>query len=581
MNPFYNAVQLLQIAKFLPPEDIVSLCRVDIRIHKFIVADQLLWKYKAEENFPHYFANCLDINFNWRQMFIRWYRHDYTVINKEGWTFLALNSRRKFSLVKSNYFEKILFSPEDHQPKSTLTDLRCINLFKWIIIKKKHYLINSLYKDTFCKFLKTYPDTLYDPNVKIMDLTQKEWMICCHLPTAMLERSPSKGYNTNKILTLINFAAEFGHAKAVVFLIESLKTVLREDRYKATIKTAMVHAARNGWIDTIKQLFNMDKDLKYFGQLSEDDPLIQAALKGHYDVVRWLVDKKIYGLNPLIPAVINEHFDIICFLLEKRNEIGINQQLLNTAYYELACSRNLELIKLFLDAGVEVDVNDETKETALFLVCSRNYEPLVLDAVRLLLSKGAKLGLSEALRESIRHGNTEVIELLKENGAVLKTQDKLLLAICNNNTAEFEKILGKEEVNLEDPVIIFRSREMHTLLTQAVSFKCEDIVHLLLERKVDTSYLTNEDIVDLSILILQKLYSAIKSDNIQLYEAILMREEQNKDQFFQLTLSKLVPLIESRKVKISTCDDSDSDTVSQHQHQQLQSKKRPRLEESD
>ncbi len=595
MSPFYNTVQLLHIAKFLPPEDIVSLCRADIRIHKFIVANQLLWEYKAEENFPHHFANCLDKNVNWRQMFIRWYRCDYTVINKEGWTFLDLDFRRKFSLVKSNSSGKILFSPADYNPKSTLTDLRCINPFKWMIIKKQHNLINPLYENVFDKFKKKYPDSLYNPNVKFKGLTLKEWMICCHKSTEMLEVSPWNDYNTKTILPLINFAAEFGHAHAVVFLIGSLKTVLLEDGYKATIKTAMVHAARNGWIDTMEQLFNMDKDLKYFGQFSDDYPLDQAALKGHYDVVRWLVDKKIYGLDPLVLAVINEHVDIICFLMKKRNEIGIDEQLLNAAYYELACSRNLELIKLFLDAGVEVDVNDETGETALFLVCSRNYEPLVLDAVRLLLSKGAKLGLSEALRESIRHGNTKVIELLKKNGAVLKTQDKLLLAICNNNTAEFEEILGKEEVNLEDPVIIFRSREMRTLLTQAVSFKCEDIVRLLLERKVDTSYLTDRDKLPLFEQILKKLYSAIESDNTELFGKIFTREAQNKDQFFKTILpiyssgllklaifnkrANIVQILESRGIKISTSNDWDSDIATQDK--QLLSKKRPRSEESD
>lgn len=101
-----------------------------------------------------------------------------------------------------------------------------------------------------------------------------------------------------------------------------------------------------------------------------------------------------------------------------------------SAFHESVINGNVELMTLLLEHGAAVDSPNASEKTPLQLACdledewrdysTREFNQLVTDLARLLLSKGANVnGASTALRAAARAGNFNLIRLLLHHGAVL------------------------------------------------------------------------------------------------------------------------------------------------------------------
>jgi ankyrin repeat protein len=79
----------------------------------------------------------------------------------------------------------------------------------------------------------------------------------------------------------------------------------------------------------------------------------------------------------------------------------------------------LEIVKLLLESGAEVDAVTSDNETAMLLACSLGQ----LDVVKLFLSHGTAVNSAKnssgmpPLHESCREGHLEIMKLLIEHGA--------------------------------------------------------------------------------------------------------------------------------------------------------------------
>lgn len=111
-------------------------------------------------------------------------------------------------------------------------------------------------------------------------------------------------------------------------------------------------------------------------------------------------------------------------LLTKGADVNAEDDSKETAFYMVATDSepNESLLKLLLDAGSDIDHKSDREETALAYAIDRER----IENARMLLKLGAdvdakaEIGKKTPLFEAIEDGETEIVQLLIENGANLK-----------------------------------------------------------------------------------------------------------------------------------------------------------------
>jgi ankyrin repeat protein len=122
-------------------------------------------------------------------------------------------------------------------------------------------------------------------------------------------------------------------------------------------------AAASGDLNTVKILFSYTKDKCTKGFILRDTPLIYAAIFGHVEVVR--------------------------VLLEGGADVESANAYRSTALHQAAWNGHLEVCRLLLDWGAKVDAVDEWKDTPLHVAAWAGH----LSVVKLLVARGADVRL--------------------------------------------------------------------------------------------------------------------------------------------------------------------------------------------
>jgi ankyrin repeat protein len=123
-------------------------------------------------------------------------------------------------------------------------------------------------------------------------------------------------------------------------------------------------------------------------------PLMLAALEGHTDVVKLLLDKGApvnetneYKVPPLFMAAGAGHIDIVKLLLDKGAKVNARTNHDNTPLEHAAQNGHADVAKLLIDSGAEIEAKDDMGVTPLFEAAEGGYD----DIVTLLLDKGRQL----------------------------------------------------------------------------------------------------------------------------------------------------------------------------------------------
>lgn len=188
-------------------------------------------------------------------------------------------------------------------------------------------------------------------------------------------------------------------------------------------------AALGGNVDEVAELLNDGFDVNALDPFRSTTALHDAVERGHIDVISILVDrgadveaKNGSGYTPLHEAILAQKLDCCRRLIEKganpNARTGNDWPLLHVACE--ACT-SIEIPKVLLDAGADIDAVSAGGRSALHLVC----EGAIRRPVRcceLLLAKGCRVDIRDSqgwtpLHRAIYHGHVELCRLLVSNGA--------------------------------------------------------------------------------------------------------------------------------------------------------------------
>jgi len=225
-----------------------------------------------------------------------------------------------------------------------------------------------------------------------------------------------------------------------------------------------VHMAANrGDLKKVQSLIEVNPELlnAKSAKLNET-PLHEAAVMGRMDVVKYLVSKGAdltirdgYGKTALEKAIGRGRNDVALFLISsmtREKDIAGNKPL-----HAAAENGNIEMVRILLDRGFDVNARDNWGETPLHNAISRDF----LDIAKMLIEKGA--GINAASTADGSTGKTplhyarsdKAVRILVRKGADINAKDRkgrtpLHYAAEGSGSAVEELLASGADVNAKD-----------------------------------------------------------------------------------------------------------------------------------
>lgn len=219
-------------------------------------------------------------------------------------------------------------------------------------------------------------------------------------------------------ITLID-AARHGRRSAVLALLASGADVHVKDREGYT---PLMHAAQEGHAEIVSDLIAAGAKVNV-KTIEKSTPISLAV--GHTDVLRVLLKAgarvKPYDLRL---AVVNGNLESIRLLLDaiRARKLTPDAETLSMAIWSDSGSSSIDVVRLLLDAGLDVNARDGSGRPVLVAACWKSIE-----LVRLLLDAGADVnargeGGISALSASMMGRPTNLARLLLERGADIENR---------------------------------------------------------------------------------------------------------------------------------------------------------------
>ncbi|MFC1665651.1 ankyrin repeat domain-containing protein [Pseudomonadota bacterium] len=154
--------------------------------------------------------------------------------------------------------------------------------------------------------------------------------------------------------------------------------------------TPLMEAAKGGHLPAVKQLLSLGANINHRA-VNDESALLAAASKGHIEVVRVLIAEgaeiSTYGDSGqllLVVAIMSGKIPLIRFIIE--TEVDINGVLGNvpiskfqhvTPLMVAAEKGDVEIVRILLDAGADIDATNLNGETALDLARKKKRSEVV------------------------------------------------------------------------------------------------------------------------------------------------------------------------------------------------------------
>ncbi|KAK2753351.1 hypothetical protein FQN55_003480 [Onygenales sp. PD_40] len=306
----------------------------------------------------------------------------------------------------------------------------------------------------------------------------------------------------NMDLPALSMASYFGLTDVVKLILNTSGIDINETD-SVSERTALFWAAERGFLDIASLLMNGTRrsfmELVKFplgkrpkidlGDKDDYTPLAIAAERGHYDVVKLLIEK---GANiecverernrtPLHMALSCNREDVVKLLIEK----GANIEHVDiSGYPPLAGAVGIgqeDVVKLLLEKGVDVEPQTSSGSSPLHLAAAFGEQTIA----RLLIAKGANPNIRAAngwtpLMDAARVAEEEIAQLLLEHGAHVNVSDE------DGETPILKAIRTEQEsivkLLLEHGADISKTNKAgETPLSLATEAKQEGMMKLILE----------------------------------------------------------------------------------------------------
>ncbi|CAK4438157.1 unnamed protein product [Aphanomyces euteiches] len=229
--------------------------------------------------------------------------------------------------------------------------------------------------------------------------------------------------------TPLYWASLRGHLETVK---ELLSSGARADISNHRDETALHKAAEHGHFNIVKELLAHNANVNK--QTYEDKTaLYWASARGNLEIVKILLEKKakasIVNENcetPLFRAIVEGHFDIVVALLEA-SDPSVNKANYEdaTPLHEASKKGKLDIVKLLLDHGADVDSTDQDGFTALEWASYNGY----FEIVKILLHHDASVNTADkdgmtALMWATRFKYDEIVNELLTHGASVNLAER-------------------------------------------------------------------------------------------------------------------------------------------------------------
>ena len=175
----------------------------------------------------------------------------------------------------------------------------------------------------------------------------------------------------------------------------------------------LIMASRHGHTVVVSILIAAEAQLNVRDELYCDmTSLMWASLEGHTDIVRQVF------IKDLLKTQLEPTFRLLLLAGADVNIQNISWNLLRTALIEAALKGHTDIVNLLLDAGAEVDTRDNEGRTAVIMAALKGNT----DVVRILRDTGADLTIVDvdgktALMWAVSNGFNAIIKLLEIPGA--------------------------------------------------------------------------------------------------------------------------------------------------------------------
>lgn len=429
-------------------------------------------------------GNAHNNNNVWKQKFKTHFPHLYKKINKDfdiDWLDLFKDSYSKeykhllkplktiFSYVKDNNLAKLIAL------KITFKDLyekdaRGKSLFDWIMKNNNQTMLDYIYSIVADNFNKSSGKI----NTELKDDQERtllHWAILCN-----------QSLNT----------------------IQSL--VLAESDVNAACKnklTPLYHAAANGRLDIVKLLADNNASIETI----QNKALIIAAQNGHSKVVEFLLEKKALidnthdrkKVTALFQAANHGHVEIVKLLIKAGADVNLPRHDGISPLYQAAKRGYEKTVNLLIKAGANIDKSFKVYKSIPGQMISSIYiyTPLEIatknghdDVVSAILfaqvnSKKSNYKNSKALSIAVKKGHLYIAEILLKAGANVHVIDgfnkKTLLHLAiEKDNLDMVKLLLENGANIEA-----LNKENNTPLILAAKSGQAEITKFLIEKGAD------------------------------------------------------------------------------------------------
>ena len=190
------------------------------------------------------------------------------------------------------------------------------------------------------------------------------------------------------------------------------------------LATPLIIAARDGKLDVVKFLLRYEANIEGRGTIKIDGQVIEnctalwfAAAKGHFDVVRLLIEQNAEvdrrtssNSTPLRAAVFDGHLDIVRCLVENGADVNARNNFNSTPLMLTCHNGHLDVASYLVKHGANINLQDNAGHSCLHYASKRGDVQLVCELLALGAKQTQNLNRLTPLLEASNDCKIEMVE---------------------------------------------------------------------------------------------------------------------------------------------------------------------------